>query len=110
MSTVTTKEASEKGCLSCHEGIESIRVEASEMLMQIQVMGALYGDPKGCVFCRGGKPKFAKKTLVEDASVLPQNSAPCEGEANLKRPLCLILAHQKWSFQLANDGRFGVVF
>ncbi len=44
------------GCLSCHEGIESIREEGSVMLTTIEAMGRGYGDPAGCVVCHGGTP------------------------------------------------------
>ena len=49
--------AKEKGCMSCHEGIESIREETSAMLAQIKGMGAAQGDPQGCVVCHGGNPQ-----------------------------------------------------
>ena len=73
MDTVTAEEASEKGCLSCHEGIESIREETSAMLMQIHAMGGLYGDPEGCVVCHGGKPDALTKE--EAHSGIPSNMA-----------------------------------
>ncbi len=55
--TTTAERAAEMGCLSCHEGIESIREEGSDMLQQIRDKGARYGDPEGCVVCHGGNPK-----------------------------------------------------
>ena len=46
--------AAEKGCLSCHEGIE--RFTDGPMQDTIEAMGADYGDPGGCVICHGGDP------------------------------------------------------
>jgi hypothetical protein len=46
--------AAEKGCLSCHEGIE--RFTDTEMMVQIEAIGADYNDPGGCVVCHGGTP------------------------------------------------------
>lgn len=44
--------AAEKGCLSCHEGIEDFT--AGVMMETIKAMGPDYGDPDGCVVCHGG--------------------------------------------------------
>ncbi|MHC0053796.1 hypothetical protein [Actibacterium sp. D379-3] len=46
--------AAEKGCLSCHEGIE--KFTAGAMMDQIEVMGEDFADPGGCVICHGGTP------------------------------------------------------
>ncbi len=46
--------AAEKGCLSCHEGIE--RFTDGPMIEQIEDMGAEFGDPGGCTVCHGGTP------------------------------------------------------
>jgi len=54
---VTSKAAREKGCLSCHEGIEPIREETSAMLAAIRALGKSQGDPEGCVVCHGGNPQ-----------------------------------------------------
>ena len=54
---VSPEAAKEKGCLSCHEGIEEIREETSAMLAQIKGMGAAMADPAGCVVCHGGNPQ-----------------------------------------------------
>ena len=54
---VSEEMAKEKGCLSCHEGIEDIREETSAMLAQIKGMGGVQGDPGGCVVCHGGNPQ-----------------------------------------------------
>ncbi len=58
---VSKELAEKKGCLSCHEGIETIREEGSEMLRQIRDLGKLAGDPEGCVVCHGGNPKATTK-------------------------------------------------
>ncbi len=54
--TVTAEAAKEKGCLSCHEGIESIRQSDSGMMAAIKALGGPQGDPEGCVVCHGGNP------------------------------------------------------
>ena len=58
---VSKELAEKKGCLSCHEGIETIREEGSEMLQQIRDLGKSVGDPEGCVVCHGGNPKATTK-------------------------------------------------
>ncbi|MBC8370064.1 MAG: cytochrome C [Planctomycetes bacterium] len=63
-----------EGCLSCHQGIESIREDGSNMGLAIAAMGNMYGDPAGCVVCHGGNPQA---TTAEDAhSGVPENMAP----------------------------------
>ncbi len=54
---VTPEVAKEKGCLSCHEGIESIRQAESGMMAAIKALGGPQGDPEGCVVCHGGNPQ-----------------------------------------------------
>jgi len=54
MTEVDAKTAGEKGCLSCHEGIE--RFTDGPMMDQIEAMGADHGDNGGCVVCHGGTP------------------------------------------------------
>ncbi|MDP5220114.1 hypothetical protein Q5Y75_23230 [Ruegeria sp. 2205SS24-7] len=49
---VTPDLAAEKGCLSCHEGIEKFTTGA--MMETIEAIGPDYGDPAGCVVCHGG--------------------------------------------------------
>ena len=60
--TVSAELAAEKGCLSCHEGIEDFT--QGVMMETIQAMGPDYGDPGGCVVCHGGTPSA---TTVEEA-------------------------------------------
>lgn len=52
---VTEAEAAEKGCLSCHEGIEDFT--QGVMMDTILAMGPDYNDPGGCVVCHGGTPQ-----------------------------------------------------
>ena len=52
---VTPAMAEEKGCLSCHEGIEDFT--QGVMMETIWSMGPDYGDPEGCVVCHGGNPQ-----------------------------------------------------
>lgn len=47
----------QKGCMSCHNGIEDIRDDATPMMVQIKAIGGANGDPAGCVVCHGGDPK-----------------------------------------------------
>lgn len=66
--------ANVSGCLSCHNGIESIRDEASGMLQLIKALSAGHGDQSGCILCHGGDPtastaekahKGSPKSLVD---------------------------------------------
>lgn len=52
---VSAELAAQKGCLSCHEGIE--RFSDGDMQVTIENTGSEYGDPGGCVVCHGGDPK-----------------------------------------------------
>lgn len=46
--------AAEKGCLSCHTGIEQFT--EGPMMETIMDSGVEHGDPGGCVICHGGTP------------------------------------------------------
>ncbi len=60
--------AKKKGCLSCHEGIKSIREPGSEMLSQIKQFGESVGDPSGCVTCHGGTPQATTKAAAHSGA------------------------------------------
>lgn len=51
---VKEEVAKEKGCLSCHEGIE--RFSDGPMQQDIEKLGATFGDKAGCTVCHGGDP------------------------------------------------------
>ncbi|MFQ6006287.1 MAG: cytochrome C [Woeseia sp.] len=53
-SEVSPSLAQDKGCLSCHDGIE--RFTDGAMMTAIEAMGRVHGDPGGCVVCHGGTP------------------------------------------------------
>lgn len=53
-----------KGCMRCHNGIEDIRHQDSDMMKQIKAMGASLGDPDGCTICHGGDVKANTKALA----------------------------------------------
>ena len=57
--TVSAELAKEKGCQSCHEGIE--RFSEGDMQVTIEATGEEYGDPGGCVVCHGGDPAATSK-------------------------------------------------
>ncbi len=71
---VTEAHAKEKGCVSCHEGIEDIRDKSSGMMLQIQAMGAANGDPAGCVTCHGGTPTATTAEAAHQGA--PENLKP----------------------------------
>ena len=48
--------APNRGCLSCHNGIEPIRQHDTKMMKEIYKLGIKVGDPNGCVVCHGGNP------------------------------------------------------
>jgi len=49
------------GCLKCHQGIEDIREEGSQMLEAIRALGKAFGDSHGCIVCHGGTPEATTK-------------------------------------------------
>ncbi len=51
---VSPDVAAQKGCLSCHEGIEEFT--QGEMMNQIKAIAEEHMDPGGCVTCHGGTP------------------------------------------------------
>ena len=71
---VTPEAAKEKGCLSCHEGIESIRQAESGMMAAIKALGGTQGDPAGCVVCHGGNPMGL--TAAEAHKGIPEKAMP----------------------------------
>ena len=44
-------------CVKCHNGIESIRDDHSDMMKQIIDLGKIAGDTGGCTVCHGGNPE-----------------------------------------------------
>jgi len=92
---VSIDVAREKGCLSCHEGIEEIREPGSQMLEQLKAIGADVGDPAGCVTCHGGNPqgltaeeahKGSPADLVEGAG--PEHFYPDPGSVWIAERTC----------------------
>jgi hypothetical protein len=63
-----TVMAEGKGCLSCHNGIESIRDENTAMMAMIKAKGAPLGDPGGCVVCHGGNPQATEAAAAHKGS------------------------------------------
>ena len=59
--------AAEKGCQSCHEGIE--RFTDGPMIEQIEAMGVDYKDPGGCVVCHGGNPAGLTKEEAHQGTI-----------------------------------------
>ncbi len=53
--SVSAALTKEKGCMSCHEGIEQFTDGA--MMDSIVALGEDHGDPGGCVICHGGNPQ-----------------------------------------------------
>jgi hypothetical protein len=90
---VSAEMAKEKGCLSCHEGIE--RFSDGPMQQDIEKFGASFGDKDGCTVCHGGNPmgttpteahKGAPKMLSDkggpthfypDPGAMPVNDKAC---------------------------------
>ncbi len=56
----------EKGCLTCHEGIE--RFTDGPMQETIEAMGETYGDPGGCVICHRGGPAATMAKSAHDGA------------------------------------------
>ncbi len=56
--------AADKGCMSCHNGLEDIRHQDSDMMKQIKALGAGINDPDGCTVCHGGDVTATKKEMA----------------------------------------------
>jgi len=85
----------EAGCLSCHNGIESIRQESSAMLQLIKALSATHGDTGGCVMCHGGDPtanEVAKAHMGSPQSLIdfrgPQTFYPDPGAMDINKFTC----------------------
>ena len=66
LDSVSAKLAQEKGCLSCHEGIEAF--SDGPMMAAIKGMATPHGDPGGCVICHGGSPQATTKAAAHKDS------------------------------------------
>ncbi len=91
--TVSAALANEKGCLSCHEGIETIREEGSTMGVMLAALGAQYGDPGGCVICHGGTPNAtdfasAHQGIPTGMESGPKNFYPDPGSMYIAENTC----------------------
>lgn len=61
---VLYQEGDQEGCLACHEGIESIRPEDSDMMKDVKAKGE-------CTVCHGGDP-----TVTDDADAAHTGAPP----------------------------------
>lgn len=102
--TVSPKLAKEKGCLSCHEGIE--KFTDGVMMLTIEAMGKAYNDPGGCVICHGGNPtattkKWAHKGAPKDLTKArgPEMFYPDPGSVWIANRTCG-LCHQGYAERL----------
>lgn len=91
--SVSAELAAEKGCLSCHEGIEDIREQGSLMLLMINGMGQQHGDPGGCVVCHGGNPgattiEAAHKGIPTTMTSGPRSYYPDPGSLSIVNNTC----------------------
>jgi len=75
---VTPAVAAEKGCLSCHQGIEDIRDKKSAMMQLIIAKGNAAADKEGCVVCHGGNPQglTAEEAHTGSPKFLKDNKGP----------------------------------
>ena len=63
------QEGDQEGCLSCHEGIESIREEDSDMMKEIKAKGE-------CTACHGGDPTVTGEASDAEAAEAAHTGAP----------------------------------
>ena len=78
------------GCMACHQGVEPIREEGSEMLARILALGEGMGDPAGCVVCHGGDPQATEEDAAHQTGAFypdpgspwinQQTCGPCHAE------------------------------
>ncbi|SDK57740.1 cytochrome C [Aliiruegeria lutimaris] len=91
--TVSAELAAEKGCLSCHEGIE--KFTEGVMMETIEALGGDYDDAAGCTVCHGGNVlgttvdeahSGAHATMIEDGG--PQMFYPDPGSVWIADNTC----------------------
>ncbi len=91
--TVSAELAAEKGCLSCHEGIE--KFTEGVMMETIEALGTDYDDAAGCTVCHGGNVlgltpdeahAGAHATMIEDGG--PQMFYPDPGAVWIAENTC----------------------
>ncbi|NDR56776.1 cytochrome C [Aliiruegeria sabulilitoris] len=91
--TVSAELAAEKGCLSCHEGIE--KFTEGVMMETIEALGGDYDDAAGCTVCHGGNVlgttvdeahAGAHATMIEDGG--PQMFYPDPGSVWIADNTC----------------------
>ncbi len=94
ISTPTLAKA-DKGCLSCHTGIESIVGEKTGMMAMIKGLGAPHGDQQGCILCHGGNPAAKDKKAAHNGSPAtlkkakgPQTFYPDPGAMDINKFTC----------------------
>jgi len=62
--------ASSNGCLKCHNGIEHIRAQSSQMMKEILDISQKAGeDNNDCIVCHGGRPQFKTKFSSHSGTV-----------------------------------------
>ena len=99
---VTEAEAKEKGCLSCHDGIEDIREQSSPMMIQVKALGASAGDPGGCVTCHGGTPTATTAEAAHQGApetLKPKTFYPDPGSVWIAEDTCG-QCHQNYAYRL----------
>jgi len=62
----------EEGCITCHDGIEPIREEDSDMMKQLQLLG-------GCTVCHGGDPSVVLGDSITDTETVEAAHTPIDG-------------------------------
>ena len=67
--SVSKAAANQKGCLSCHEGIEDFTT--GPMMDAIKAIGQVHKDPGGCVVCHGGTPDATTKDAAHAGAPAP---------------------------------------
>ncbi len=94
---VSKQLAKKKGCLSCHEGIASIREEGSVMQAMINAMG-------GWVVCHGGTPNATTKAKAHSgapANLAADNFYPDPGSIWIADKTCdIALCHRDKPYQM----------
>lgn len=74
-----TDDSEPQGCLTCHQGIEPIREEGSQMMVEILELGEAYDDPGGCTVCHGGDASASEKEEAH-AGFYPDPGSPWVNE------------------------------
>ncbi len=95
-------------CLECHDGIEPIRANSSEMMQQIKALARKAGyEGNDCIVCHGGNPKERTKAAAHRGTVAyfkthegPKEFYPAPGSSWINHNTCGMCHKEQVSAQM----------